>query len=318
MPIKIPDKLPAQAILEAENIFIMSEERAVTQDIRPLRILLLNLMPTKVETETQILRILGNTPLQVEVQLLQTATHVAKNISAAHLTSFYYTLDQVRDQKFDGMIVTGAPVELMEFEEVDYWRELCEIFEWSRTNVYSSLFICWGAQAALYHFYGIQKHLLPEKLVGVFPHHTTNVYHPLMRGLDDVFLMPHSRHTTVLREDIDNTESLVILATSRLAGVSVIASKSGRRFFLSGHPEYDRMTLANEYYRDVNKGLDPKVPYHYFPENNPALAPELSWRSTATILFSNWLNYYVYQQTPYDLHDLEQRTLQEGRFPLHK
>ncbi len=318
MPIKIPDKLPAQAILEAENIFIMSEERAVTQDIRPLRILLLNLMPTKVETETQILRILGNTPLQVEVQLLQTATHVAKNISAAHLTSFYYTLDQVRDQKFDGMIVTGAPVELMEFEEVDYWRELCEIFEWSRTNVYSSLFICWGAQAALYHFYGIQKHLLPEKLVGVFPHHTTNVYHPLMRGLDDVFLMPHSRHTTVLREDIDNTESLVILANSRLAGVSVIASKSGRRFFLSGHPEYDRMTLANEYYRDVNKGLDPKVPYHYFPENNPALAPELSWRSTATILFSNWLNYYVYQQTPYDLHDLEQRTLQEGRFPLHK
>ena len=318
MPIKIPDKLPAQAILEAENIFIMSEERAVTQDIRPLRILLLNLMPTKVETETQILRILGNTPLQVEVQLLQTATHVAKNISAAHLTSFYYTLDQVRDQKFDGMIVTGAPVELMEFEEVDYWRELCEIFEWSRTNVYSSLFICWGAQAALYHFYGIQKHLLPEKLVGVFPHHTTNVYHPLMRGLDDVFLMPHSRHTTVLREDIDNTESLVILANSRLAGVSVIASKSGRRFFLSGHPEYDRMTLANEYYRDVNKGLDPKVPYHYFPENNPALASELSWRSTATILFSNWLNYYVYQQTPYDLHDLEQRTLQEGRFPLHK
>ena len=318
MPIKIPDKLPAQAILEAENIFIMSEERAVTQDIRPLRILLLNLMPTKVETETQILRILGNTPLQVEVQLLQTATHVAKNISAAHLTSFYYTLDQVRDQKFDGMIVTGAPVELMEFEEVDYWRELCEIFEWSRTNVYSSLFICWGAQAALYHFYGIQKHLLPEKLVGVFPHHTTNVYHPLMRGLDDVFLMPHSRHTTVLREDIDNTESLVILANSRLAGVSVIASKSGRRFFLSGHPEYDRMTLANEYYRDVNKGLDPKVPYHYFPENNPALAPELSWRSTATILFSNWLNYYVYQQTPYDLHDLEQRNLQEGRFPLQK
>ena len=293
MPIKIPDKLPAQAILEAENIFIMSEERAVTQDIRPLRILLLNLMPTKVETETQILRILGNTPLQVEVQLLQTATHVAKNISAAHLTSFYYTLDQVRDQKFDGMIVTGAPVELMEFEEVDYWRELCEIFEWSRTNVYSSLFICWGAQAALYHFYGIQKHLLPEKLVGVFPHHTTNVYHPLMRGLDDVFLMPHSRHTTVLREDIDNTESLVILANSRLAGVSVIASKSGRRFFLSGHPEYDRMTLANEYYRDVNKGLDPKVPYHYFPENNPALAPELSWRSTATILFSNWRNYCV-------------------------
>ena len=216
------------------------------------------------------------------------------------------------------MIVTGAPVELMEFEEVDYWDELCEIFEWSRTNVYSSLFICWGAQAALHYFYGIQKHLLPEKLVGVFPHHTANVYHPLMRGLDDIFLMPHSRHTTVLREDIDNTESLVILANSRLAGVSVIASKSGRRFFLSGHPEYDRMTLANEYYRDVNKGLNPKVPYHYFPENNPALSPELSWRSTATILFANWLNYYVYQQTPYDLHDLEQRTLQEGRFPLHK
>jgi len=318
MPIKIPDKLPAQAILEAENVFIMSEERAVSQDIRPLRILLLNLMPTKVETETQFLRILGNTPLQVEVQLLQTATHVAKNISAAHLTSFYYTLDQVRDEKFDGMIVTGAPVELMEFEEVDYWEELCEIFEWSRTNVYSSFFICWGAQAALHYFYGIQKHLLPEKLVGVFPHHTANVYHPLMRGLDDMFLMPHSRHTTVLREDVDREASLVILANSRLAGVSVIASKSGRRFFLSGHPEYDRMTLADEYYRDVNKGLDPKVPYNYFPENNPALSPELSWRSTATIMFANWLNYYVYQQTPYDLHELEKRTLQEGRFPAKK
>ncbi len=318
MPIKIPDKLPAQAILEAENIFIMSEERAVAQDIRPLRILLLNLMPTKVETETQFLRILGNTPLQVEVQLLQTATHVAKNISSAHLTSFYYTLDQVRDQKFDGMIVTGAPVELMEFEDVDYWQELCDIFEWSRTNVYSSFFICWGAQAALHYFYGIQKHLLPEKLVGVFPHHTANVYHPLMRGLDDVFFMPHSRYTTVLREDIDREESLVLLANSHLAGVSVIASKSGRRFFLSGHPEYDRTTLANEYYRDVNKGLDPKIPYHYFPENNPALSPELIWRSTATILFSNWLNYYVYQQTPYDLHDLEQRTLQEGHFPAQK
>ena len=318
MPLIIPKNLPAYDELQKENVFIMHQERAMSQHIRPLRILLLNLMPTKVETETQLLRILGNTPLQVEIQLLQTATHVAKNISAAHLTSFYYTLDQVRDQKFDGMIVTGAPVELMEFEEVDYWDELCEIFEWSRTNVYSSLFICWGAQAALHYFYGIQKHLLPEKLVGVFPHHTANVYHPLMRGLDDIFLMPHSRHTTVLREDIDNTESLVILANSRLAGVSVIASKSGRRFFLSGHPEYDRMTLANEYYRDVNKGLNPKVPYHYFPENNPALSPELSWRSTATILFANWLNYYVYQQTPYDLHDLEQRTLQEGRFPLHK
>lgn len=305
MPIKIQNSLPATKILESENIFVMTEERAVTQDIRPLKIIILNLMPTKIETETQLLRLLGNTPLQVDIELLQTVTHVSKNTSHTHLTTFYRTFEEIKDQKYDGMIITGAPVELLDYEEVDYWDELCEIMEWSKRNVYSTLHICWGAQAALYYHYGIPKYLLPEKLTGVFRHRILDVFHPLMRGFDDRFLIPHSRHTEVRREDIQKHDDLIILATSRSAGVSIVANKSGRQFFVTGHAEYDRNTLANEYFRDVNKGLHPQVPQNYFPGNDPAALPPLTWRSHANLLYTNWLNYYVYQQTPYDLKNLK-------------
>ena len=305
MPIKIQNSLPAAKILESENIFVMTEERAVTQDIRPLKIIILNLMPTNIETETQLLRLLGNTPLQVDIELLQTVTHVSKNTSHTHLTTFYRTFDEIKDQKYDGMIITGAPVELLDYEEVDYWDELCEIMDWSKRNVYSTLHICWGAQAALYYHYGIPKYLLPEKLTGVFRHRILDVFHPLMRGFDDRFLIPHSRHTEVRREDIQKHEDLIILATSRAAGVSIVANKSGRQFFVTGHAEYDRNTLANEYFRDVNKGLHPQVPQNYFPGNDPAALPPLTWRSHANLLYTNWLNYYVYQQTPYDLKNLK-------------
>ena len=305
MPIKIQNSLPAAKILESENIFVMTEERAVTQDIRPLKIIILNLMPTKIETETQLLRLLGNTPLQVDIELLQTVTHVSKNTSHTHLTTFYRTFDEIKDLKYDGMIITGAPVELLDYEEVDYWDELCEIMDWSKRNVYSTLHICWGAQAALYYHYGIPKYLLPEKLTGVFRHRILDVFHPLMRGFDDRFLIPHSRHTEVRREDIQKHEDLIILATSRAAGVSIVANKSGRQFFVTGHAEYDRNTLANEYFRDVNKGLHPQVPQNYFPGNDPAALPPLTWRSHANLLYTNWLNYYVYQQTPYDLKNLK-------------
>jgi homoserine O-succinyltransferase len=304
MPIKIQDALPATKVLEAENIFFMTNTRAVQQDIRPLKIVILNLMPTKVETETQLLRLLGNSPLQVDVELLQMASHVSKNTSAAHLTAFYKTFPEIRDRKYDGMIITGAPVELLPFEEVDYWDELCEVMDWSRRNVYSTLHICWGAQAGLYHHYGIPKYLLPEKLSGVFRHRILDVFHPLMRGFDDRFLIPHSRNTEVRREDIAQHEDLVVLATSRVAGVAIVANKNGRQFFVTGHAEYDRNTLANEYFRDVNKGLHPRVPQNYFPGDDPAALPPLTWRSHATLLYTNWLNYYVYQQTPYDLAEL--------------
>ena len=305
MPIKIQNSLPATKILESENIFVMTEDRAMTQDIRPLKIIILNLMPTKIETETQLLRLLGNSPLQVDIELLQTVTHVSKNTSHTHLTTFYRTFEEIKDQKYDGMIITGAPVELLDYEEVDYWDELCEIMEWSKRNVYSTLHICWGAQAALYYHYGIPKYLLPEKLTGVFRHRILDVFHPLMRGFDDRFLIPHSRHTEVRREDIQKHEDLIILATSRVAGVSIVANKSGRQFFITGHAEYDRNTLANEYFRDVNKGLHPQVPQNYFPGNEPAALPPLTWRSHANLLYTNWLNYYVYQQTPYDLKNLK-------------
>ena len=305
MPIKIQNSLPATKILESENIFVMTADRAMTQDIRPLKIIILNLMPTKIETETQLLRLLGNSPLQVDIELLQTVTHVSKNTSHTHLTTFYRTFEEIKDQKYDGMIITGAPVELLDYEEVDYWDELCEIMEWSKRNVYSTLHICWGAQAALYYHYGIPKYLLPEKLTGVFRHRILDVFHPLMRGFDDRFLIPHSRHTEVRREDIQKHEDLIILATSRVAGVSIVANKSGRQFFITGHAEYDRNTLANEYFRDVNKGLHPQVPQNYFPGNDPAALPPLTWRSHANLLYTNWLNYYVYQQTPYDLKNLK-------------
>ncbi len=305
MPIKVSNDLPASKILESENIFVMPEDRAMSQDIRPLRIIILNLMPTKVETETQILRLLGNSPLQVDVELLQMVTHHSKNTSEEHLTKFYKTFDEIRNERYDGMIVTGAPVELMKFEEVDYWQELTTVFDWAKKHVYSTMFICWGAQAGLYHRYGIKKHNLPKKLFGIYNHTIVNNKHPLMRGFDDYFLVPHSRYTGVLTEDIEREDQLEILATSKGAGVSIVCSKNGREFYLFGHCEYDYDTLAKEYYRDVKKGLNIDIPYNYFPNNNVNRKPPLTWRSHASLLYQNWLNYYLYQQTPYDLEELK-------------
>lgn len=305
MPIKVTNDLPATKILESENIFVMPEERAMTQDIRPLKIVILNLMPTKVETETQLLRLLGNSPLQVDIELLQMVTHKSKNTTREHLTKFYKTLDEIRDEKFDGMIVTGAPVELLEFEEVDYWQELTEVFDWAKKNVYSTMFICWGAQAGLYYRYGIKKRLLEKKLFGIYNHSIINPKHPLMRGFDDFFLVPHSRYTGVDEKDIEAIDDLEILATSKKAGVSIVCSKNGREFYLFGHCEYDYDTLAKEYYRDIAKGVKIDIPYNYFPENNINRKPQMFWRSHASLLYQNWLNYYLYQQTPYDLEDLK-------------
>lgn len=307
MPIKVQTNLPAIKILESENIFVMPEERAMAQDIRPLKIVILNLMPTKVVTETQLLRLLGNSPLQVDIELLQMATHKSKNTSRRHLTTFYKTFDEIKSQKFDGMIITGAPVEQLDFEEVDYWDELCDILDWSKKNVYSVLHICWGAQAGLYHRYGIRKYEFKEKLSGIYEHNILNPLHPLLRGFDDKFYLPHSRYTGVVEEDVYNYDNpkLEILAKSDKAGVSIIGKKNGRAFYVLGHAEYDRETLANEYFRDINKGLKIKVPENYFPNDDPTKVPPMVWRSSASLLFSNWLNYYVYQQTPYDLEDLK-------------
>lgn len=304
MPIKVQSNLPAIKVLESENIFVMPEERAMAQDIRPLKIIILNLMPTKIETETQLLRLLGNSPLQVDIELLQMATHESKNTSRRHLTTFYKTFNEIKTQKFDGMIITGAPVEQMDFEEVDYWDELCRIMEWAKTHVYSTLHICWGAQAGLYHRYGIDKFEFKNKLSGVFEHRTLNPLHPLLRGFDDVFKLPHSRYTGVHSADVYKHRELEILAASDHAGVSIIGSKNGREFYVLGHAEYDRDTLANEYMRDVNKGLDIVVPDNYFPEDDPTRTPMMVWRSTANLLFSNWLNYFVYQKTPYNLEEI--------------
>jgi len=303
MPIKIPDNLPAARVLESENVFVMTEHRAIHQDIRPLKIIILNLMPTKIETETQLLRLLGNTPLQVDIELLQTATHVSKNTSQEHLLQFYKTFDQVKKYKFDGMIITGAPVETLEFNQVDYWDELCEIMEWTRIHVYSTLHICWGAQAGLYYHYGIPKYRLGEKLSGIYAHKPLDFHHPLLRGFDEVFYMPHSRYTEVRREDIEKVKELQILSESDKAGIAIIASRDARQVFVTGHCEYDRLTLANEYNRDIIRGLNPNVPQNYFPEDNPDNTPPVIWRSHANLLFSNWLNYFVYQQTPYDFID---------------
>ena len=304
MPIKIDSNLPAHKLLENENIFVMTEERAVSQDIRPLKILILNLMPTKIETETQILRLLSNSPIQVEAELLQTATHEVKNVSKEHMLKFYKTFDDIKNERFDGMVVTGAPVENMEFEQVDYWDELCRIFEWSKTNVYSSFFICWGAQAALYYKYGLKKYQLDKKMFGDFEHVSLDTFHPLMRGLDDKFWVPHSRHTEVRRGDIALIKDLQILSYSEKSGVHLISDMECRNFFSTGHSEYDRDTLAKEYFRDVEKGLDIDLPENYFPDNDPSKTPEVKWRSAANIIFSNWLNYFVYQRTPYDLSTL--------------
>lgn len=304
MPIRIQASLPAIEVLESENIFVMTHERAMQQDIRPLKIVILNLMPTKIETETQLLRLLSNTPLQVDVELMLMATHVSKHTSSVHLNTFYKTFDDLKDEVFDGMIITGAPVEKMEFEEVDYWDEMCRIMAWTKTNVYSTLHICWGAQAGLYYHYGIQKYMLPEKLSGIYNHRVLAPYHPLMRGFDDNYYAPHSRYTEVRREDIEKHPELLVLSISRRAGLHIIAAKDGRQFFVTGHAEYDRDTLAKEYFRDVNKGLNPTVPYNYFPNDDPSETPPFTWRSNGHLLLSNWLNYYVYQQTPYDLQEL--------------
>ena len=306
MPIQIPNDLPAAGTLQEENIFVMTENRATTQDIRPLEILLLNLMPTKIATETQLTRLLGNTPLQVKLELMHTTTHVSKNVSQEHLVNFYKSFDELKRRKFDGMVITGAPVENMPFEDVDYWKELCQIMEWSKTNVHSTLHICWGAQAGLYYHYGIPKHDLPEKLFGVFPHSADYKRSILMRGFDDIFWVPHSRHTTVLREDIEAVPGLKILASSEQAGVYAVMNKKGRQIFVTGHSEYDPETLENEYLRDKNQGLPIHVPENYYPNNDDTKAPIVRWRSHANLLFSNWLNYLVYQTTPYDIMSIGQ------------
>ena len=305
MPIKIPNELPAARTLLEENIFVMSETRAVTQDIRPLRILLLNLMPTKVVTETQFSRLLGNTPLQVELTLMHTRTHQSKNTSEEHLLAFYCTFDEIRHQNFDGMIITGAPVEHMAFEEVEYWDELCEIMEWSLTHVHSTFHICWGAQAGLYYHFGIQKRQLDAKMFGIFPHTADYKRSIRFRGFDDVFMVPQSRHTTVDRADIEAVPELKILASSEESGVFAITTKNGRQIFITGHPEYDADTLKKEYVRDVTAGKPIEIPKNYFPNDDPTREPIATWRSSANLLYSNWLNYFVYQTTPFHLEQLK-------------
>lgn len=304
MPIKIPDNLPAKETLTNENIFVMTEQRATHQDIRPLRIAILNLMPTKITTETQLLRLIGNTPLQVEVDLLHPKTHLSKNTPAEHLINFYKTFDEVQHEKFDGLIITGAPVEQMEFEDVTYWCELEKIMEWSKYNVYSTLYICWGAQAGLYYHYGIKKFPLKEKLFGVFQHRVCKTNTMLLRGFDDSFYAPHSRHTEVRREDIEKISALDILSDSESAGIYILKTDGGRQIYVTGHSEYDWDTLKSEYDRDVSKGLDIKVPKNYYPGDDPSKPPIVKWRGHANLLFSNWLNYYVYQETPFDLSQL--------------
>lgn len=305
MPIKIPNGLPAENVLLSENIFVMKETRALLQDVRPLKILLLNLMPKKIETETQLSRLLGNTPLQVELELIHTKTHESQNVSKEHLLSFYKTFDDVKNDNFDGLVITGAPVENMPFEQVTYWEELCEIMEWSKTHVHSTFHICWGAQAGLYYHYGIQKQPLDSKMFGIFEHKLDYKNSILFRGFDDVFSVPHSRHTTVLREDIEKVPELKILSSSEEAGVYAVAAKKGRQIFITGHSEYDALSLDSEYKRDVAKGLPIEIPKNYYPGDNPENPPVVNWRSCANLLYSNWLNYFVYQTTPYDLRDLK-------------
>ena len=301
MPIKLQSELPAVKILEDENIFVMTETRAITQDIRPLKILILNLMPTKVDTETQLSRLLGNTPLQVEIDLIHTESHKSKNTPEEHLLAFYKQFSDVKGSYYDGMIITGAPVEKLEFEEVDYWQELCEIMEWSKTHVQSTLHICWGAQAGLYYHFGVKKYMLDEKLSGVYAHKVDYKRSILFRGFDDEFYVPHSRYTTVLREEIEAHPELTVLASSEKAGVYTVKSRNGRQIFVTGHSEYDADTLNKEYTRDKKAGINPKIPENYFPNDDDTQPPLIKWRGHATLLFSNWLNYFVYQATPYDI-----------------
>lgn len=301
MPIKIPDNLPAAKILAGENIFVMDEKRAMSQDIRPLQIGILNLMPNKITTETQLSRLLGNTPLQVEVELIQVSTHKAKNVSEEHMLKFYKTFSEIKDRKFDGFIITGAPVEKMDYTEVNYWDELCEIMEWTKTNVHSTFHICWGAQAALYYHYGIEKHLLSEKLSGVYSHCVVHKNPMLLRGFDDEFFVPHSRHTTVDIEDVKKHPEIKILAVSDKAGLYAAATDEGRQIFITGHSEYDKNTLSDEYFRDKAAGMNPHIPENYFPDDDVTREPVVKWRSHANLIYSNWLNYFVYQNTPYDI-----------------
>ncbi|HIX13624.1 MAG TPA: homoserine O-succinyltransferase [Candidatus Anaerofilum faecale] len=304
MPLILPKNLPAAEALERENIFVMPEERARNQDIRPLRIVVVNLMPTKIATETQLARLLASTPLQVVLTFLRTGTHQSKNTSENHLQAFYRTVDEVMGERFDGMIITGAPVEQMPFEEVDYWPELCRIMDFSKKNVWSTLHVCWGAQAGLYHHFGIRKQPLDEKMFGIFPHRVTRPSSPLVRGFDEIFYAPHSRHTTVSREDVLATPQVRVLAESDEAGLYLMATDSGRQIFVTGHPEYDRLTLDSEYRRDLARGLAIQPPAHYYADDDPGRDVLFRWRGHAHLLYSNWLNYYVYQQTPYDLTDL--------------
>ncbi|MCQ2201150.1 MAG: homoserine O-succinyltransferase [Bacteroidales bacterium] len=301
MPIRIPDSLPARQILESENVFVMSETRALQQDIRPLRILILNLMPTKITTETQLLRCLSNSPLQVDVEFLHTSTHISKNTPNEHLSTFYKSFEEVKDHKYDGMIITGAPVEQMQFEQVDYWDELVQIMDWTRTNVTNTFHICWGAQAGLYYHYGINKHPLSQKMFGIYKHNVINPQEPLMRGFDDYFFAPHSRHTAVSSEDIRSNEELRLLAESNEAGAYIIISADRRQIFVTGHSEYDRDTLKGEYVRDLGRGLEIQQPVNYFPGGDASAIPTVTWRAHAHLLYTNWLNYYVYQATPYNL-----------------
>ncbi len=305
MPIRIQDGLPAVSQLESENIFVMTETVAMHQDIRPLQLVFVNLMPTKVVTETQILRYLSNSPLQVDVDFVHMSTHHSTHTAQEHLLTFYKTFDQIRDRKFDGMIITGAPVENMEFEEVDYWEELCEIMEWSKTNVTSTFHICWGAQAGLYYHYGIKKQPLEKKMFGVFEHGVNRATAKLMRGFDSSFYVPHSRHTTVLREDIEKVPELEILSESPDAGVYIVFTKAGKQIFVTGHSEYDADTLHKEYMRDVDKGLPIEIPKNYYPDDDPTKPPMMRWRSHASLIYSNWLNYFVYQITPYNINEIQ-------------
>lgn len=300
MPIKIMSDLPSREILERENVFVMDEGRAEHQDIRPIRIGILNLMPLKEETELQLLRSLANTPLQVDVTFLTVSSHESKNTSMSHLNHFYQTMDEIWDENLDGLIITGAPVETMEYEEVDYWTEVCDIMEWSKTHVTSTLHLCWGAQAALYYHYGIPKYMLDEKMFGIFEHQVKNRKVPLVRGFDDRFMAPHSRHSGIRKEDIEKVKDITILAESEKAGVFLAIANEGRKIFVMGHPEYDRYTLDEEYKRDLQKGMDIAMPENYYPDNDINAKPLLQWRSHGNMLYANWLNYYVYQQTPYD------------------
>ena len=304
MPIRIQSELPAKEKLESENIFVMDETRAMHQDIRPLKVAILNVMPLKEETELQLLRVLSNTPLQVDVTFLNVKTHISQNTSASHLNKFYTFYDEIKNEKFDGLIITGAPVEQLPFEEVDYWDELCQIFEWSKKNVTSTIHICWGAQAGLYYHFGIPKRDLPEKISGIYKHRVKNRKEPIVRGFDDEFYAPHSRYTEVSKEDVENCDKLKVLAESDEAGIFICMSEGGKQVFVTGHPEYDRYTLDSEYKRDTNKGLNPKIPHNYYPDDDPAKRPLLQWRSHSINLYSNWLNYYVYQTTPYDVENI--------------